>query len=177
MLFRSCNTTAVATSNNLGNKEIQKRTLLLSPFFPCSAKMPVYLTILMLAAPLLKGFEIFVLIALYAACILTAASLAGVLQLFGKTEVKNDFVLEISEMRLPSLKRVASSVWKNAKTFVARLVGILFLCVALTWVLKSFGIGFEFLPQDRRSEEHTSELQSPFRNSYAVFCLKKKKNN
>src|SRR5216117_4458123 len=26
-----------------------------------------------------------------------------------------------------------------------------------------------------RSEEHTSELQSPFLISYAVFCLKKKK--
>src|SRR3546814_9506585 len=26
----------------------------------------------------------------------------------------------------------------------------------------------------RRSEEHTSELQSLMRNSYAVFCLKKK---
>src|SRR3546814_7437575 len=26
-----------------------------------------------------------------------------------------------------------------------------------------------------RSEEHTSELQSPMRLSYAVFCLKKKK--
>src|SRR3546814_75810 len=29
----------------------------------------------------------------------------------------------------------------------------------------------------RRSEEHTSELQSLMRLSYAVFCLKKKKNN
>src|SRR3546814_10238654 len=28
---------------------------------------------------------------------------------------------------------------------------------------------------DVRSEEHTSELQSPMRISYAVFCLKKKK--
>src|SRR3546814_16522948 len=28
-----------------------------------------------------------------------------------------------------------------------------------------------------RSEEHTSELQSLMRNSYAVFCLKKKKKN
>src|SRR3546814_3922546 len=32
------------------------------------------------------------------------------------------------------------------------------------------GVGGEF-----RSEEHTSELQSLMRNSYAVFCLKKKK--
>src|SRR3546814_3043133 len=29
--------------------------------------------------------------------------------------------------------------------------------------------------QDRRSEEHTSELQSLMRISYAVFCLKKTK--
>src|SRR3546814_8213841 len=30
--------------------------------------------------------------------------------------------------------------------------------------------------QSGRSEEHTSELQSLMRISYAVFCLKKKKN-
>src|SRR3546814_6102141 len=29
---------------------------------------------------------------------------------------------------------------------------------------------------ERRSEEHTSELQSLMRISYAVFCLKKKRN-
>src|SRR3546814_7544041 len=31
-------------------------------------------------------------------------------------------------------------------------------------------------PRDHRSEEHTSELQSLMRLSYAVFCLKKKNN-
>src|SRR3546814_3765863 len=33
------------------------------------------------------------------------------------------------------------------------------------------------IPVGLRSEEHTSELQSLMRISYAVFCLKKKKNN
>src|SRR3546814_6850697 len=32
-------------------------------------------------------------------------------------------------------------------------------------------------PDKPRSEEHTSELQSLMRISYAVFCLKKKKNS
>src|SRR3546814_2935832 len=31
------------------------------------------------------------------------------------------------------------------------------------------------MPDDKRSEEHTSELQSLMRISYAVFCLKQKK--
>src|SRR3546814_1447896 len=43
--------------------------------------------------------------------------------------------------------------------------------------IRGFGIGADdYLtkPFDRRSEEHTSELQSLMRISYAVFCLKKK---
>src|SRR3546814_3933642 len=38
----------------------------------------------------------------------------------------------------------------------------------------AFGIGRKRQNIDQRSEEHTSELQSLMRNSYAVFCLKKK---
>src|SRR3546814_1570919 len=34
----------------------------------------------------------------------------------------------------------------------------------------------DFVPDVVRSEEHTSELQSLMRISYAVFCLKKNKN-
>src|SRR3546814_4865488 len=47
-------------------------------------------------------------------------------------------------------------------------------------ILDTFLIGLlEAQDADRdlyRSEEHTSELQSLMRISYAVFCLKKKKN-
>src|SRR3546814_9170422 len=35
---------------------------------------------------------------------------------------------------------------------------------------------FNNIRQHNRSEEHPSELQSLMRNSYAVFCLKKKNN-
>src|SRR3546814_1666061 len=45
---------------------------------------------------------------------------------------------------------------------------------------KGRGGGLEYhvslLPAVARSEEHTSELQSLMRISYAVFCLKKKKH-
>src|SRR3546814_6840665 len=52
-------------------------------------------------------------------------------------------------------------------------VSWLFLAVLVTWslALGAFPLWYEGL----RSEEHTSELQSLMRNSYAVFCLKKKK--
>src|SRR3546814_8729771 len=39
------------------------------------------------------------------------------------------------------------------------------------------GCGQKGNTHGQRSEEHTSELQSLMRNSYAVFCLKKHKYN
>src|SRR3546814_5768653 len=39
------------------------------------------------------------------------------------------------------------------------------------------GLGAGLGDRDDRSEEHTSELQSLMRISYAVFCLKKKNKN
>src|SRR3546814_8024641 len=56
--------------------------------------------------------------------------------------------LAIERQLLPALKHLRARIRKRAK--------------GLNAVVK-------------RSEEHTSELQSLMRNSYAVFCLKKKK--
>src|SRR3546814_2066647 len=47
------------------------------------------------------------------------------------------------------------------------------LLIALTDFPKWLAMGYNALG---RSEEHTSELQSLMRISYAVFCLKKKLN-
>src|SRR3546814_2933948 len=47
---------------------------------------------------------------------------------------------------------------------------------ALTIVDQMKGLNEIRSPRIERSEEHTSELQSLMRISYAVFCLKKKHN-
>src|SRR3546814_7041587 len=44
----------------------------------------------------------------------------------------------------------------------------------MIWKIPTFGLPWYDMG---RSEEHTSELQSLMRISYAVFCLKKKKIN
>src|SRR3546814_9439797 len=52
-------------------------------------------------------------------------------------------------------------------------------CALADWLGREKGFenaGKNFRRHSNRSEEHTSELQSLMRNSYAVFCLKKKTN-
>src|SRR3546814_9496232 len=49
----------------------------------------------------------------------------------------------------------------------------------ITIIINDRGVlqAFKWFKQQRRSEEHTSELQSLMRISYAVFCLKKQTKN
>src|SRR3546814_10527767 len=55
----------------------------------------------------------------------------------------------------------------------ARLAGIVASCRAAVHWLLAYPSGLRFDPtRVHRSEEHTSELQSLMRISYAVFCLK-----
>src|SRR3546814_182408 len=61
----------------------------------------------------------------------------------------------------------------SAYAFWAYLVGGLAFFASLFFGLAPDGGWFMYPPS--RSEEHTSELQSLMRISYAVFCLKKKK--
>src|SRR3546814_9635059 len=49
-------------------------------------------------------------------------------------------------------------------------------CRAAAAHAADLGVGRAGGGDGARSEEHTSELQSLMRNSYAVFCLTKKKN-
>src|SRR3546814_4574646 len=65
---------------------------------------------------------------------------------------------------LPLLQRLADKIDKVVVPAITR------------WVEWFSGEGkYRIAQDDVRSEEHTSELQSLMRISYAVFCLKKKK--
>src|SRR3546814_20559007 len=63
-----------------------------------------------------------------------------------------------------ALSRLRIGLWKSAITLQAMSK----LWIPLRALSRLFG------NRIRRSEEHTSELQSLMRISYAVFCLKKK---
>src|SRR3546814_9268750 len=72
--------------------------------------------------------------------------------------------------------RLTVYIAENAKTARAflKLVGTTTPLQAITIHTLNGQVGAEQLKN--RSEEHTSELQSLMRISYAVFCLKKKNN-
>src|SRR3546814_10500522 len=84
------------------------------------------------------------------------------------------------------IQRLGGSPSHKTGAFFAKAIAIsdplerlVFLNRGQSWVVRKLAkllprIRDDALHADLRSEEHTSELQSLMRISYAVFCLKKK---
>src|SRR3546814_2361462 len=69
------------------------------------------------------------------------------------------------------------ALWFQVHKWIGLLLAVLIVPISLTGSALVWHDWLETLnPARARSEEHTSELQSLMRISYAVFCLKKKNN-
>src|SRR3546814_2424380 len=75
-----------------------------------------------------------------------------------------------------SRRRSSSAITRSLLLFISTVNGSSCGCLRLCGLSRQV-FGLEDLLPVSRSEEHTSELQSLMRISYAVFCLKKKKMN
>src|SRR3546814_6132501 len=72
-----------------------------------------------------------------------------------------------------SMRSVESAIGWRARRFMPFVILLLYAAgIGLAWQYRAL-LAHPF--DSSRSEEHTSELQSLMRISYAVFCLKKKK--
>src|SRR3546814_2654487 len=88
----------------------------------------------------------------------------------GGTDSNEWFQVTVKEGRNREVRRL----WESQGCQVSRLKRTRYGSVELPQPLLRGQS--QALADDKRSEEHTSELQSLMRNSYAVFCFKKKTN-
>src|SRR3546814_5276243 len=93
--------------------------------------------------------------------------------LFRSDRVANYVINEYLDRDFDALHPTKSLRRAVQRQMDGRVVWLLWL----TLVVAGVGIALATSKMMTRSEEHTSELQSLMRISYAVFCLKKKKNN
>src|SRR3546814_10020185 len=84
----------------------------------------------------------------------------------------SDWSSDVCSSDLLAVNRIAVDVGARSRAFIA-------VVIADDLHRPGWKRRFEVIHDElaRRSEEHTSELQSLMRISYAVFCLKKKKRH
>ena len=134
-----CSVPAVMATRTLHSTHDRWRTVLLTPFMSCSAKIPIYGFFTAMFFPHHGGV---VLICLYLLGILVGIVTTVVTKLFNKNKDVAPFVMELPNYRMPSAKNVAHLLWDKTKDFVQRAFTVIFLATLVIWFLQTFDFHF-----------------------------------
>ena len=127
-----CNVPGIMSARTLENKKDRMITMLINPFMSCGAKLPVYS--LFIAAFFSKKGGL-VLFAIYTLGIVLGLIAA---KIFSNTLFKGEssyFIMELPPYRIPTLRNVLRNMWDNVWGFIKRAGTIIFLVLALLWLL------------------------------------------
>ena len=137
-----CTVPAVMATRTLHSTHDRWRTILLTPFMSCSAKIPIYAFFTSMFFPHHGGL---VLIGLYLLGIVVGIVTALVTKFVGKKVEVAPFVLELPNYRMPGLKNVAHLLWDKTKDFLQRAFTVIFIASLVIWFLQTFDFQFNMV--------------------------------
>lgn len=140
-----CTTTAIMTSRNLDNKNLQKRTSVLLPFMSCSAKLPIFAVI---ASTFFAKYKALVVFSLYLFAILLMVVVALIFSKKDKEQEEQTFLLEMPKYRAPSLSKVLKNALTAGKNFIVRVGGAIVLSSVVIFMLYNFSFKFQYVGQN-----------------------------
>lgn len=131
-----CSVPAVMASRTLESEKDRRLTIMITPFMSCGAKLPIYL---MFAATLFTQYnKTLIIYSIYMIGIVVAVIGALILSntLF-KGETSN-FIMELPQYRIPTLRSVLIHAWEKVKGFAIKAGTIILGSTILIWFLSSF---------------------------------------
>ena len=137
-----CTVPAVMASRTLHSTHDRWRTILLTPFMSCSAKIPIYAFFTSMFFPHHGGV---VLICLYLLGIIVGIVTALFTKWMGNKGDVAPFVMELPNYRLPGMKNVAHLLWDKTKDFLQRAFTVIFIASLVIWFLQTFDFHFNMV--------------------------------
>lgn len=132
-----CTVPAIMASRALESKKDRHRVMLVTPFFSCSAKLPVYI---LFSGMFFGQYATLAAYSMYLIGIIVALFVAWVLHKKDKDSTKNPLLIELPIYKMPSAYTVFIYVWDKVKDFLSKAGTTIFVASIIVWILMHFGL-------------------------------------
>ncbi len=155
----ACSIPAIMSARTIKNEKQRRMTILLTPFVPCGAKLPVialFITVFFTNQSYLTAITYFLAIGVifFAGYIIKATTGADF------TNQEDSFlVIELPEYKLPSLKTAFKVMLDRAWAFIKKAGTIIVLMNAIIWILTNFNFSLQLV--DNTSESMLRFISEP----------------
>ena len=131
-----CSVPALMASRTLENEKDRKITMMITPFMSCGAKLPIYL---MFAATLFANSnQTLIIYSIYMLGLVVAVLSALILSKFVIKGEASNFIMELPQYRIPTLKSVLLHGIEKVKGFAIKAGTIILASTILIWLLSNF---------------------------------------
>ena len=136
-----CSVPGIMGARIIENEDERKMTTILTPFIPCSAKLPI---IALFSGYFFEENAGFVSASLYFFAILVIILSALIMKKFIFTKTSSTYISELPEYKIPNIKYVLKDVFDKVISFIKRAGSVILLCSIIIWFLLSFSFGMEY---------------------------------
>ena len=164
VITTGCAVPGVMACRTIRNERERKATVMLAPFMPCGAKLPV---IALFAGAFFSDATWVGTLMYFAGIVLIFFGALLVNKIAGHKNRKSYFIIELPEYKIPSLKRAFLSMCSRGWSYIVKAGTIILLCNTAVQVMQTFNWSFQAVEEGL---EHTSILAT-IANPFAYVLI------
>lgn len=131
-----CTVPAVMATRSLESVKDRRKTILLTPFMSCSAKLPIYV---LFAEMFFPDQALMVAYSLYLIGLAAGILAAWLLHKFSGEKGENGLLIELPEYKMPNAHTVAIYVWEKVKDYLTKAGTVIFVASIILWFVLNTG--------------------------------------
>lgn len=136
-----CSVPGIMSTRIIENERDRKISAVITPFVPCSAKLPI---ITLFTSYFFEENRGLIAVSFYFLSVVLIIVSALIINKFSKNNGSSSYISELPEYKLPSVKYVLKDVWDKVKEFVKKAGSVIFLSSICVWFLLSFSTNLEY---------------------------------
>lgn len=133
-----CTVPAIMATRTLETEHDRRRTMIVTPFMSCSARLPIYVLFSGMFFPDCAGVVAF---SMYVIGMALAILVAKIIHKTEKGRENNSLLIELPEYKRPNPRTIWIYVWNKLKDYLSKAGTTIFLASIVIWFLLNFGTG------------------------------------
>ena len=136
LLGFGCSVPAIMASRALEDPRDRLRTILVTPFMSCSARLPIYI---LFSGMFFPDYAMFVAFSMYVLGIVVAIVVAKIFYRVDKKNHKqNVLLIELPEYKSPNVVSIFLYAWEKVKSYLAKAGTTIFVASIMIWFVLNF---------------------------------------
>jgi ferrous iron transport protein B len=136
LLGFGCTVPAIMASRSLENMNDRRKTILVTPFMSCSARLPIYV---LFSQMFFGKMAMIVAYSMYLIGIVVAITVAFILKSKSDKNMNNALLIELPEYKVPNQYTILIYVWEKVKDYLTKAGTTIFAASVIIWFILNFG--------------------------------------